>query len=50
MWAKNAKENMQQKKQFAKYRMLQSEENKHVYVIYIFVTLPSRTEVILVYR
>ena len=50
MWAENADENMQGKKQFAKFRMLQIEEDKHVYVIYIFVTLPFRTEVILVCR
>ena len=46
MWAENADENMQRKKQFAKFRMLQIEEDKHVYVIYIFATLPFRTEVI----
>ena len=46
MCAKNADENMLQRKQFAKFRMLQIEEDKHVYVIYIFVTLPLRTEVI----
>ena len=32
MWAENADENMQQKKQFAKFRILQIEEDKHVYV------------------
>ena len=48
MWAENADENMQGKKQFAKFRMLQIEEDRHVYVIYIFVTLLFRTEVILV--
>ena len=46
MWAENADENMQRKKQFAKFGMLQIEEDKHVYVIYIFVTLPFRTEVV----
>ena len=50
MWAENADENMQGKKQFAKFRMLQIEEDRHVYVIYIFVTLLFRTEVILVCR
>ena len=50
MWAENADENMQGKKQFAKFRMLQIEEDRHVYVIYIFVTLLFRTEVILVSR
>ena len=33
----NAAENMQEKKQFAKFRMLQIEEGKHVYVIYTFI-------------
>ena len=32
----NAAENMQRKKQFAKFRMLQIEEGKHVYVTYTF--------------
>ena len=50
MWAENADENMQRKKPFAKFRMLQIEEDKHVYFIYIFVTLPFRTEVILLQR
>ena len=50
MWAENADENMQRKKQFAKFRMLQIEEDKHVYVIDIFVTLPFRTGVIFVSR
>ena len=36
------------KKQFARFRMLQIEEGKHVYYIYTFVTLTFRTEVILV--
>ena len=30
MWAENADENMQRKKQFAKFRVLQIEEGKHV--------------------
>ena len=30
MWAENADENMQRKKPFAKFRMLQIEEDKHV--------------------
>ena len=47
MWAENADENMQRKKQFVKFMVLKIEEDKHVYVIYIFVTLPFRTEVIL---
>ena len=50
MWAENADENMQRKKQFAKFRILQIEEDKHVYVIYIFVTLPFGSEVILAFR
>ena len=33
----NAAENMQGKKQFAKFRMLQIEEGKHVYVTYTFL-------------
>ena len=33
----NAAENMQGKKQFAKFRMLQMEEGKHVYVTYTFL-------------
>ena len=37
-------------KQFAKFRMLQIEEDKHVYVIYIFVKPPFQTEKILVRR
>ena len=48
MWAENADKNMQRKKQFAKFRMLQIEEGKHVYVIYTFVTLTFRTEVMCV--
>ena len=39
---------MQRKKQFVKFRMLQIEEDKHVYVIYIFVRLPFQSGVILV--
>ena len=46
----NAAENIQGKKQFAKFTMLQIEEGKHVYYIYTFVTLTFRTEVILVCR
>ena len=46
----NVAENMQGKKQFAKFRMLQIEEGKHVYHIYTFVTLTFRTKVILVCR
>ena len=38
------------KKQFAKFRMLQIEEDNNVDVIYIFVTPPFRTKVILVCR
>ena len=34
------------KKQFAKFGMLQIEEDNNVDVIYIFVTPPFRTEVI----
>ena len=48
MWAENADENMQQKKQFAKFRVLQIEEGKHVYAIaparsvsYTHLTLPT---------
>ena len=48
MWADNAVENMERKKQCAKFRMLQIEKDKHNYVIYISLTLPFRTEVILV--
>ena len=33
----NAAENMQGKKQFAKFKILQIEEGEHVYVIYTFV-------------
>ena len=52
----NAAENIQGKKQFAKFRMLQIEEgeneneNENVYYIYTFVTLTFRTEVISVCR
>ena len=45
MWAENADENMQRKKQYAQFMMLQIEDDKHVYVIYMFVTLPFRTKV-----
>ena len=47
MSVENADENMQRKKQFAKFRMLQIEEDQHVSVICIFVTLPFRTEIII---
>ena len=43
----NAAENIQGKKQFAKFRMLQIEEGKYVYCIYTLVTLTFRNEVIL---
>ena len=46
----NVAENIQGKKEFAKFRMLQIGEGKHVYHIYTFVTLMFRTEVILVCR
>ena len=46
----NAAENIQGEKQFAKFRMLQIEEGKHVYYIYTFVMLTFRTEVKLVCR
>ena len=42
----NAAENRQGKKQFAKFRMLQIEEVKHVYYIYTMVTLTFRAEVV----
>ena len=45
MSVENADENMQRKKEFAKFRMLQIEEDQHVSVIYICVTLPFRTEI-----
>ena len=45
-----AAENIQGKKQFAKFRILQVEEGKHVYYIYTFVTQMFRTEVLLVCR
>ena len=38
------------KETVCKFQVLQIEEDKHVYVIYIFVTLPFRIEVILVCR
>ena len=46
----NVAENIQGKKQFAKFRMLQIEQGKHVYHIYTFTTLMFRTEVILACR
>ena len=42
----NVAENIQGKKQFAKFRMLENEQGKHVYYIYTFVTLTFRIEVI----
>ena len=42
----NVAENIQEKKQFAKFRMLQMEEGKYVYHIYTFVTLTFRAKVI----
>ena len=39
-------ENMQGKNQFARFRILQTEEGEHVYIIYSLVMLTSRTEVI----
>ena len=49
----NVAENIQGKKQFAKFRMLQIEEGKYFYHIYTFVmdvTLTFRTKVILICR
>ena len=46
----NVAANIQGKKRFAKFRMLQIEQGKHVYHIYTFVTLMFRTEVILICR
>ena len=46
----NVAENIQEKKQFAKFRMLQIEEVKDVYHIYTFVTLTFQTKVILLSR
>ena len=46
----NATDNIQGKKQFAKFRMLQIEEGKHFYYIYTLVTLTFQTEVILIPR
>ena len=46
----NVTENIQGKKQFAEFRMLQIEEGKYVYHIYTFVTLTFRTKVILLCR
>ena len=45
----NVAENIQGKKEFAKFRMLQIEEGKHIYHTNTFVTLTFRTEVILVF-
>ena len=38
----NVAENIQGKKEFAKFRMLQIEEGKHVYDIHTFATLTFR--------
>ena len=46
----NVAYNIQEKKQFAKFRVLQIEEGKYVYHIYNFVTLTFRTKVILLCR
>ena len=46
----NVTENIQGKKQFAKFNMLQIEEGKYVYHIYTFIALTSRTKVILLCR
>ena len=46
----NVAENIQGKKQFAEFRMLQIEEGKYGYHIYTFVTLTFRTKVILLCR
>ena len=46
----NVAENIQGKKQFAKFRMLQIEEGKYVHHIYTFVTLTFQTKVILLFR
>ena len=46
----NVAENIQGRKQFAKFRMLQIEEGKFVYHIYTLVTLTFRTKVILLCR
>ena len=52
MWevVENAADNIQGKKQFAKFTMSQIKEVKHFSHIYTFVTLTFRTEVILVWR
>jgi len=47
----NAAENIQRKKQFAKFRRLKIEEGRHVYhIYYTFVKLAFGTEVISVCR
>ena len=46
----NVAENIQGKRQFAKFNMLQIEEGKYVYHIYTFITLTFRTKVILLCR
>ena len=46
----NVAENIQGKKQFAIFRMLQIEVGKYVYHIYTFVTLTFRTKVMLLCR
>ena len=46
----NVAENIQGKKEYAKFRMLQIEEGKHVYHTHTFIALAFRTEVILVRR
>ena len=43
--AENVAYNIQEKKQFAKFKVLQIEEGKYVYHIYNFVTLTFRTKV-----
>ena len=46
----NVAENRQEKKQFARFRMLQIEEGKYVCHIYTFAMLMFRTKVILLCR
>ena len=46
----NVAENIQGKKQFPEFRVLQIEEGKYVYHVYTFVTLTFRTKVILFCR
>ena len=46
----NVAENVQGKKKFAQFKMIKVKEGKHVYHIYIFVTLTFQTKVILVSR